>query len=223
MMTDIIKYGPQIWFRCSRGHRLSFFSSNDELAGFFKDLPESVGSCVFRMARWMSAGGSYERSSTRSSTLVPCWMSIGDWREQVACNQLLRINSFIHPDRLCAHPNESSNTGILIGRWCSTNGMICVQGFDLPDGRAEGKSISVVSLVENKLTGERHRHGRQLDLFNLLKNRIQMKLTHVSRPIYRDGSVGEEDRSVRMTDAAVELAQAGQIAAVPGQRLKKSR
>ena len=135
----------------------------------------------------------------------------------------MQKSAFLHADALSPSPSAAFNNGLEIGRWCATNGLIIIKVFSKTDGRLGERSISVVSLIENHSTGERHRHERQLELFKFLKKRIRRKLTHASRPILVNGSIGEEDRSVRMTDAAVELARAEQVAAVPGRRLKKSQ
>ena len=218
------EYDPGIWWRCSRGHGIDFYSSNEELTGFFRDLPWDTDLYLFRMARWKSVDGYYEKSkSSRKSTLVSCEMSVQEWVECVARGDVPASNSFLHPTFLCARPSDNNNKGTSVEKWCSINGMIELQAIDPPGGRLGQRSIGIVSLIENRLTGERHRHERQLELFKSLKKRIRRKLTHASRPIFMDGSIGEEDRSVRMTDAAVELARAGRVAAVPGRRLKKSR
>ncbi len=210
----IFHLDPRKWIRVGRGRGLDFFAMDDDVEQLLRTLPPEFGPYQLIGSDPIKQDGIYVE--------VPFTCSVS---ELAACRMgptRKRWSFWIHS--LSLYPDLTFTPGDKIDAACSLSGLIGLQhGSETQDGARRESRITLVDRVRNIDTGELVVHDASLKLYRKLVRAIEPKLVYSVLLTFRDGTVLEESRLQRMTEAAAEAARAGyRFTVQPGRRIDPS-
>ena len=197
---------PKEWERASRGRRIQFFATDEDVNRWLAELPDEFAPYrIISLDKRKSHDGSYEDVWSLREPRVggPEW---SHW----LCSQVLH-----------GAPHEALLAGV-DSRSLTLSGLLHLQhGLRMADGRRDESSLSVVDRVARRGGVEERHHLEALRLFERMRRRIRRDLSYFSTFRLDDGTT-VDSTAVLWTKAAAELAlsHAEDFVAEPGGLLK---